>query len=82
MQKILKMTIRCQLNDVIMTSRQHLSNSKYQIWNPHSISFKIKYNLFDQNSFIVIKMTFKVFFMQKILKMTKKCQLNDVIMMS
>ena len=46
MQKILKMTKTCQLNDVTMTSRQHLT--KFLVPDLE-FSFKIKHNLFGQN---------------------------------
>ena len=49
MQKILKMTKTCQIYDVIMTSRQHLT--KFLVLDlEFTLNFlKTKYNLFGQN---------------------------------
>ena len=76
-RKILKLTKACQHYDVIMISRKHLT----KVLVPDlEFSFKIKHNLFGQNLISCHQNEFQGVFMQKILKMTKMCQLYDVIM--
>jgi hypothetical protein len=44
---------------------------KFQLWDPHKISYQIEYNFWDKIIFICHKMTLKAIFMQKTLKMTQ-----------